>query len=207
MLSVRCSAITWNNIGLLPVGPAGKMNDDWFQIEEEYELTNPKSFSVGVFIFFYELWCPKNLIFYCPLTENKDAGHKICCCFNFCQKDHEIQWGMSLSSNYYGYYLGILLCRQVTAPHLRVAHPPMCSLLWRHIWRDGASNRQPHDCLLNRSFRRRPKKTPKLRVTGLCGNSPVNGEFPAQMASNAENVSIWWRHHVSENWQRDMIPG
>ena len=36
----------------------------------------------------------------------------------------------------------------------------------------------------------------KLRVTGLCvGNSPVPGEFPAQMASNAENVSIWWRHH------------
>ena len=30
----------------------------------------------------------------------------------------------------------------------------------------------------------------------LCGgNSPVAGEFPAQMASNAENVSIWWRHH------------
>ena len=22
-----------------------------------------------------------------------------------------------------------------------------------------------------------------------------NGEFPAQMASNAENASIWWRHH------------
>ena len=21
------------------------------------------------------------------------------------------------------------------------------------------------------------------------------GEFPAQMASNVENVSIWWRHH------------
>ena len=21
-------------------------------------------------------------------------------------------------------------------------------------------------------------------------------EFPTQMASNAENVSIWWRHHV-----------
>ena len=27
------------------------------------------------------------------------------------------------------------------------------------------------------------------------GNSPVTGEFPAQMASNTENVSIWWRHH------------
>ena len=24
----------------------------------------------------------------------------------------------------------------------------------------------------------------------------VSGELPAQMASNAENVSIWWRHHV-----------
>ena len=39
------------------------------------------------------------------------------------------------------------------------------------------------------------KKTSKLRVTGLCvGNSPGTGEFPAQMASDAENVSIWWRH-------------
>ena len=40
------------------------------------------------------------------------------------------------------------------------------------------------------------KKTPKLSVTGLCaGNSPGTGEFHAQMASKAENVSIWWRHH------------
>ena len=40
------------------------------------------------------------------------------------------------------------------------------------------------------------KKTSKLRVTGLCaGNSPVTGEFPTQRASNAENISIWWRHH------------
>ena len=70
------------------------------------------------------------------------------------------------------------------------------SLLWRHNWCDGVSNHQPHDCLLNRLFRRRSKKTSKLRVTGFCaGNSPVTGEFPAQMASNAENVSIWWRHH------------
>ena len=69
-------------------------------------------------------------------------------------------------------------------------------LRWRHNARDGVSNHQPHDCLLNCLFRRRSKKTPKLRVTGLCaGNSPGTGEFLAQMASNAENVSIWWRHH------------
>ena len=71
------------------------------------------------------------------------------------------------------------------------------SLRWRHNGLDSISNHQPHDCLLNRSFGRRSKKTTKLRVTGLCvGNSPVTGEFPAQMASDAENVSIWWRHHV-----------
>ena len=41
------------------------------------------------------------------------------------------------------------------------------------------------------------RKHKKLRVTGLCaGNSPETGEFSAQMASNAENASIWWRHHV-----------
>ena len=39
-------------------------------------------------------------------------------------------------------------------------------------------------------------KKSKLRVTGLCeGNSPVTGEFPAQRASDAENVSIRWVHH------------
>ena len=70
------------------------------------------------------------------------------------------------------------------------------SLQWRHYGRDSVSNHQPHDCFLNRLFRHRSKKTSKLRVTGLCaGNSPEAGEFPAQMASNAENASIWWRHH------------
>ena len=80
--------------------------------------------------------------------------------------------------------------------------PGICALLcfkilrWRHNGRDSISNHQPHDCLLNRLFRRRSKKTSKLRVTDLCaGNSPGTGEFLAQMVSNAENVSIWWRHH------------
>ena len=40
------------------------------------------------------------------------------------------------------------------------------------------------------------KKTPKLRVTGLCeGNSPVTGGFPSQKTSNTENISTRWRHH------------
>ena len=28
------------------------------------------------------------------------------------------------------------------------------------------------------------------------GNAPEAGEFPAQMARNAENASIWWSHHA-----------
>ena len=69
-------------------------------------------------------------------------------------------------------------------------------LQWGHNERDGILNHQPHYCLLNSLFRSRSKKTSKLRVTGLCaGNSAVTREFPAQRASNAENVSIWWRHH------------
>ena len=75
--------------------------------------------------------------------------------------------------------------------------PMLCyALWWRHNGRDSVPNHQPHDCLPNRLFRRRSKNTSKLRVTGLCvRNSPGTVEFPSQMASYAENVSIWWRHH------------
>ena len=50
----------------------------------------------------------------------------------------------------------------------------MFSLHWRHNDHHNVSNHQPHGCF-TQSFIR---------------------EFPAQRASNAENVSIWWRHHV-----------
>ena len=69
----------------------------------------------------------------------------------------------------------------------------LCPLRWRHNGRDSVSNHQPHECLLNRLFRRSSKKTPKLRVTGLC-----EGWIPAQRASNAEKYSIWWRHHANK---------
>ena len=55
----------------------------------------------------------------------------------------------------------------------------LTTLHWRHNDRDGVSNHQPHGCLLNRLFRRKSKKTSKLRVTGLCvGNSPGPVNFP-----------------------------
>ena len=53
------------------------------------------------------------------------------------------------------------------------------SLQWRHNERDGVSNHQPHDCLLNRLSRRSSKKTPKLRVTGIfCGEFTGDLGYP-----------------------------
>ena len=63
------------------------------------------------------------------------------------------------------------------------------SLEWRCNGRDGVSNHQP---LFTQPFiQRRSTKISMFRVTAFCAeNSPVTGEFPAQMASNAENVSM-----------------
>ena len=96
------------------------------------------------------------------------------------------------------YYAGAMLNTMVDtlAIHPRYPYNIMDVLQWRHNGCDAVSNHQPHNYLLNRLFRRRSTKK-KLRFTGLCaGNSPMTGEFPAQRASYAENVSIWWRHHV-----------
>ena len=49
------------------------------------------------------------------------------------------------------------------------------ALRWRHNGHDSISNHQPHDCLLKRLF-------------------------ADQMPSNAENGSIWWRHHAYDNY-------
>ena len=79
------------------------------------------------------------------------------------------------------------------------------SLQWHHNESDGVSNQQPHDCLLNRSFRRRSLKQQSSAslafVRGIHGwpvNSPHKGP---------EHVSIWWRHHVMIKYKHDfMLP-
>ena len=80
--------------------------------------------------------------------------------------------------------------------HPMAYHRKQITLQWCHNECNGVPHHQPHDCLLNRLFRRISKKTSTFCVTHLCAAiSPFTGEFPAQMASYAENVSIWWRHH------------
>ena len=103
------------------------------------------------------------------------------------------------------------------------------SLHWRHNDQDSVSNHQPRGCLLNRLFRRRSKKTSKLRVTGLCaGNSPgpVNSQHkwpvtrkmfpfddvimcegnnirrPEQRAHDAMITSLWRQNDVVMSFWR-----
>ena len=107
----------------------------------------------------------------------------------------------------FGYHLCMSLSLTVFYKHLPIRTGRWCigwhvykcriKIQWRHNERDGVSNHHPYDCLLNRLFSRRTrKKISKFRVTGLCeGNSPVTGEYSTQRARNAENVSIWRRHH------------
>ena len=107
---------------------------------------------------------------------------------------------------YVRYIKSVLICIHLTILNcifwpimvvgFRLMLDRLSSLQWRHNGRDDVSNHQPRHCLLNSLFRRKSKKISKFLVTGLCaGNSSVTGEFLAQMDSNAENVSIRWRHH------------
>ena len=105
--------------------------------------------------------------------------------------DKTILWSSYLHSGIS--YIGNRLLYIELEPRSQIWGYP---LQWHHNERNGVSNHQPHDCLLKHLLRRRSKKTSKLCVTGLCaGNSPVTSEIAAQRASNAENVSSWWRHH------------
>ena len=73
-------------------------------------------------------------------------------------------------------------------PEVRLVGSHPLSLQWRYNGCDGVLNHQTHHCLLNRLFRRRSKKTSKLRVTGLCAgnhrwpvNSPHKGPVTRKM--------------------------
>ena len=69
------------------------------------------------------------------------------------------------------------------------------TLLWRPIGRNGVSNHQPCDCLPNRLFRRRLNKHQSSASWSLWGEFTGDRWIPRTKVSNAENVSIWWRHY------------
>ena len=65
---------------------------------------------------------------------------------------------------------------------LTYAYLYIYSSRWRLNGYDGVSNHQPCDCLLNRLFRRRSKKTSTLHVTGFCA-----GEFTGDCMVNSSH--------------------
>ena len=84
----------------------------------------------------------------------------------------------------------------------------------RHNERHGISNHRRLNCLLNRLFRCRSKKTSKLRVTDLCeGNSPVTGGFPSlrpvtRKIFQCDGVIIWQllsHHTATETYFDDLL--
>ena len=102
----------------------------------------------------------------------------------------------------------------------------MCDTCSRHLWQSsflnwiwlaGRSRCHYNDVIMSAmvsqitiltivystvNSRHRSKENIKAPRHWPCeGNSPVTGEFAAQRASYAENVSIWWRHHHRTIWR------
>ena len=113
---------------------------------------------------------------------------------------------------YFIFSMGIVGDGLVDGEYLYIVRKQSNTLQWRHNGHDGVSNNKPHDCLLNRLFRRRSKKTSKLRVTGLCAGWPVNSPHKGPVTREMfpfddvimkwqlcccwwYNVS-WWRHQM-----------
>ena len=96
----------------------------------------------------------------------------------------------------------VRLCEQKYLPGWMTCCPTISlleavlSLQWRHNGHDSVSNHQPHDCLLNRLFRRRSKKHQSAASLAFVRGIHRDRWIPRTNGHNAENVSIWWRHHV-----------
>ena len=90
---------------------------------------------------------------------------------------------------------GLLLGSTVPWPEFVSTRGPF-SLQWRH--NDGVWNYRRLDCLLNRLFMHGSNKTLNFLITGFCeGNPSVTDGLPQQRASDAQNISIWLRHHAT----------
>ena len=79
------------------------------------------------------------------------------------------------------------------------------TLHWRDNECDGVSNHKSNDCLLNRIFRRRSKKTSKLRITGRWPvNSPHKGPVTRKMFPFDDVIMIIavWAVIWSTRWMR-----
>ena len=106
-------------------------------------------------------------------------------------------------------------------PNTQAPSPSRCMLdilQWHHNGRDGVSNHQTHDCILNRLFMSRAKKASKLRVTGLWGgeftgdrwiprtNGQCRGKCFHLMTSSCKAMLLYnqWKRYKQSHWQSSM---
>ena len=159
----RRQVIIWTNAGILLIGPLG---------------TNFSEIQIGIQAFSYKKmhlqmssvkWLPFCLGF-SVLTAlvkwaTKYPGLTFCDCVSIDDPVTHKLW-----------YSRMFICvNLVKWGYQKVSS--RITLHWRHNGRDGVSNHQPYDCLLNRLFRRRSKKTSKLCVLAFVRGihrGPVN---------------------------------
>ena len=77
--------------------------------------------------------------------------------------------------------------------NIHVQHTP---LPWHHNERDGVWNHQPHDVYSGVYSGTDQRNIKASRHWPLWGEFTCDRGSPRTRASNAENVSIWWRHHA-----------
>ena len=96
---------------------------------------------------------------------------------------------------------------QVKFPAQRASNAENASIWWRHhaktrlfiqasgVWKQVSAS----DTRTMTPSKRCLLLVISLKNVIFTRNSPVTGEFPTQLVSNVENVSIWWHHHDSWN--------
>ena len=124
---------------------------------------------------------------------------------------YRINWNFKMTgyehafANYLSQQCILRAKRTITRADLLITNGTGISLQWRHNDHDSISNHQPHDCLLNRLFRHRSKKTSRLRVTGLCVrnspgpvNSPHKGPVTRKMFPFDDVIMVFLALTVSD---------
>ena len=98
----------------------------------------------------------------------------------------------------YGCTHAVNACTQAWWPH--------SALQWRHNERDGVSYRRRLYCLRSGLFQAQIKESTKSpRHWPLCGEFTGVRWIPRPKDNNAENASIWWRHHEAWRVHSDLM--
>ena len=108
---------------------------------------------------------------------------------------------LKLWRRYYYVMCSVGISIQDVSTHSPISRCILCmgsSLHWRHAQWSRWRLKSPASRLFTQSFiqTQMTENIKAPRHWPLCWEFTGTGEFPAQKASNAENVSIWWPHHV-----------